>query len=94
MEHETFWTLLKDAAHWEFELFLILLFDGLIGALLWPRLKRWTKHHKSDDDKLDDLEENLNEIRAAMGLDPFTNERNEGHDSPERRYRSDVHPRG
>jgi hypothetical protein len=51
IEHgETFWTLFSDIAHWEFELFLMVLFDGLIGALAWPFLKRyWNRHHKHDD---------------------------------------------
>lgn len=40
MTAETFFTLLHDAAHWEFELFLILVFDVLIGALVWPRIRR------------------------------------------------------
>lgn len=51
--------LLKDPAHWEFELFLIFIFDVLIGVLLWPRLKKFMHHHKSDDEKLDDLETRL-----------------------------------
>lgn len=79
MEHETFWTLFKDIAHWEFELFLMFLFDVVIGILIWPRLKRWAKHHKSDDQKLEDLQENLDEIRAALGLDPFTKKRGSEH---------------
>lgn len=62
MPHETFWTLLKDAAHWEFELFLILIFDVLIGALIWPYLQKWFKHHKSDDEKLDELDERLKKL--------------------------------
>lgn len=45
MCHETFWTLLKDPAHWYFELLLILLFDVLIGALLLPCLKRYVHAH-------------------------------------------------
>lgn len=56
MESETFSTLLKDPAHWQFELFLIFLFDVLIGALLWPRLKKFISHHQEDDDKLQELE--------------------------------------
>lgn len=62
MEHETFWTLLADPAHWQFELFLIALFDGLIGVLIWPRLKRFFKHHESDDDRLDTLEKRLRDV--------------------------------
>ena len=49
--HETFWTLLKDPAHWEFELFLMIVFDGAIGALIWPFLKKHWKHHVDRDCK-------------------------------------------
>lgn len=62
MEHETFWTLLTDPAHWAFEIFLIFLFDGIIGLLIWPRLKNWFKHHKEDDDKLSELENRIREL--------------------------------
>jgi len=48
---ETFWTLLRNGAHWEFELFLMLLFDGLIGALLWPFVKKHIEHHLERDRK-------------------------------------------
>lgn len=48
-ETETFWTLLGDPAHWAFELFLMLIFDVIIGYLgfkvLWPRIK---DHFHSD----------------------------------------------
>ncbi len=40
MVAESFWVLLKDPAHWEFELFLMVVFDGLIGAIAWPLIKR------------------------------------------------------
>ena len=49
MEHETFWTLLHNAAHWEFEIFLMVLFDGLIGTILWPFIKRAITHYKNCD---------------------------------------------
>lgn len=62
MEQETFWTLLQDPAHWAFELFLIALFDGLIGVLIWPRIKRFFKHHKSDDDRIADIERRLKKL--------------------------------
>lgn len=49
--HETFWTLFFDLAHWEFELFLIALFDVALGMVIWPFLKRyWSKHHKHNED--------------------------------------------
>lgn len=56
---ETFVELLKDPAHWEFEILLMVLFDGLIGALAWPFLKSAIakhdekKHPKCDHDEVD-----------------------------------------
>ena len=32
IEHETFRTLLFDVAHWEFEIFVTLVFDGLVRS--------------------------------------------------------------
>lgn len=46
MEHETFWTLATDLAHWEFELFLIFIFDVLIGLIMWPAIKHFMADHK------------------------------------------------
>jgi len=66
MEHETFFTLVRDQAHWEFELFLILIFDVVIGALIWPYITKWFKHHKSDDDKLEELEERLKKLENKV----------------------------
>jgi hypothetical protein len=47
--HETFLSLLRDPAHWEFELFLMVVFDGLIGAVLWPWLRKHWVHHTDRD---------------------------------------------
>ena len=53
MHPETFWTLLHDSAHWEFELLVgfleMVVFDGLIGLLLWPSLKKHWAHHIARD---------------------------------------------
>jgi hypothetical protein len=59
MEHETFWTLLKDPAHWAFEIFLIALFNGLLGLIIWPRIKKFLQHYKSDDKIIHDWEKNM-----------------------------------
>lgn len=45
MPAETFWTLLHSLGHWEFEIFLMVVFDGLVGALLWPFASKHIKHH-------------------------------------------------
>jgi hypothetical protein len=37
--HETFWTLLRDHAHWEFEMFLMLLFDVFLAGA-WQLYRR------------------------------------------------------
>jgi len=62
MENETFSTLLSDKAHWEFELFLIFLFDVLIGLLIWPWIKKFIIHHKSDDERIAELERRVDEL--------------------------------
>ena len=62
MEQETFWTLFTDLAHWEFELFLILIFDVLLGLLLWPAVRKFILHHKSDDERIAELEKKVNEL--------------------------------
>lgn len=50
-EHaETFWTLVSNAAHWELELFIMLVFDVIIGALAWPFIKKHWRHHVKHDD--------------------------------------------
>ena len=48
---ETFWSLCHNAAHWEFELFLMAIFDGVIGCLAWPFIQRHWKHHTDRDQK-------------------------------------------
>jgi hypothetical protein len=48
---ETFWSLLHNAAHWEFELFLMALFDGVVGCVAWPFVKKHWAHHIERDKK-------------------------------------------
>ncbi len=66
MEHETFWTLVRDPAHWQFELFLIFLFDVVIGVLIWPQIKKFWKHHEEDDNKLEELERRIRDLEGKM----------------------------
>ena len=46
---ETFWTLLHDPAHWLFEIFLMVLFDGFIAGLMWPLVRKHWRHHIERD---------------------------------------------
>ena len=48
---ETFMSLLHDPAHWGFELFLMLIFDVIIGGLAWPFIKRHWNHHVERDER-------------------------------------------
>jgi hypothetical protein len=48
-EQETFWTLLRDKAHWEFEIFLMVLFDLVLIGIVWPFVKKHWKHHIDRD---------------------------------------------
>lgn len=48
-ESESLWALLRSAAHWEFELLLMLVFDGLIIGICWPfAIKHWRHHTERD----------------------------------------------
>jgi len=68
MEHETFFTLLRDPAHWLFEIFLMLLFDGLIGAILWPNFRRYVLHHQGDDKQLVELWKRIKVLETKVGV--------------------------
>jgi hypothetical protein len=56
---ETFSSLLRDRAHWEFELLVgfleMLVFDGIVLGLCWPFIRKHWQHHV-DRDKQDTLE--------------------------------------
>lgn len=64
--HETFWTLLSDPAHWQFELFLIVLFDVIIGIIIWPQIRKFILHHKSDDERIADLEKEVRTLKESL----------------------------
>lgn len=49
MIQETFWDLLRNSAHWEFEIFLMLLFDGVIVGIFYPFVRKHWKHHVDRD---------------------------------------------
>lgn len=61
-----FWELCHSGAHWAFELMLMLLFDGFIGALAWPWIRRRMQHHVEDDLTLEALEQRLWELEAKV----------------------------
>ena len=60
---ETFFDSLKDPAHWEFEIFLIVIFDVIIGLVIWPYITKALVHHKSDHERLEDLEREVKELK-------------------------------
>ena len=60
---ESFFSLLKDPAHWEFEIFLIIIFDVIIGLVIWPFVRRALVHHKSDHERLEELEEEVRKLK-------------------------------
>ncbi len=59
MEHDTFWDLLRSPGHWAFEIFLIALFDGLLGLIIWPRIKKFMHHYRMDDRMIHDWEKKM-----------------------------------
>jgi len=68
METETFFTLLKDPAHWEFELFLIFVFDVVLGTLLLPWFRKATNHHEKDDKNVEELQKKVKVLEDLLGL--------------------------
>lgn len=46
---ETFGELLRSPGHWAFEIFLMVLFDGIIVGLLFPFARKHWKHHVARD---------------------------------------------
>lgn len=60
---ETFLELVKDPAHWEFEILLIVIFDVLIGLIIWPFIRKALVHHKSDHERLEDLEREVEALK-------------------------------
>ncbi len=63
---ETFFDLLKDPAHWEFELFLIVIFDIIVGIFIWPFVQKALTHHKSDHERLEDLEREVKALKEKQ----------------------------
>lgn len=68
---ETFTTLLRDPAHWQFELFLMLIFDVVIGALIWPAIKRHIHRdvdaaEEHEHDQIDLLYEEIADLRQHI----------------------------
>lgn len=47
---ETYWALLTSLPHWGLEITIMIVFDGLVGALAWPFVKRHWRHHVKHDD--------------------------------------------
>ncbi|HEY0220874.1 MAG TPA: hypothetical protein VGC58_01490 [Candidatus Paceibacterota bacterium] len=60
---ETFFELLRDPAHWGFEIFLIIIFDVIVGIFIWPFINKALIHHKSDHDRLEDLEREVKDLK-------------------------------
>lgn len=51
---ETFTELVTDPAHWQFEIFTLIVLDGLFLGLAYPLFRRWlkahdAKHHPKND---------------------------------------------
>jgi hypothetical protein len=65
-EQETFWSLLHSPGHWIFEIFLMLLFDGVIGIFLIPTFRKKILHHKSDDNRIEELEKRVKELQNKV----------------------------
>lgn len=43
--NESFWSLFTSIGHWEFELFLMILFDGILLGILWTKIQHYKQDH-------------------------------------------------
>ena len=73
---ETFGTLLRDPAHWYFELFLIFIFDIVVGAIVWPFIKAHI--HRDTETEHD----HIGELEDIVGALLMRVRKLEGHDDP------------
>lgn len=69
--HETFWTLLRDPAHWEFEIFLMVVFDFIVGFLLYkqwlkPKIDRRIAAIRKEEHEIHGIEEHDHEAHEEM----------------------------
>lgn len=76
LAEEDFWFLLHNLAHWEFEIFLMVLFDGVIGVIGMRLFKKWLKNH--DDKK--HAHEHCDDVHSEQG--ELFNESYQGHENP------------
>ncbi len=67
MQMETFLELVRDPAHWEFEILLIIIFDVIVGLIIWPFIQKALVHHKSDHERLEDLEREVEKLKGLNG---------------------------
>ena len=78
MEPETFWTLLHDKAHWQFEIFLIVLFDVIVGGALFPFVRYRLLHHESDDEKIAKMQKQIRVLQDRLGITENSNDDDAG----------------
>lgn len=64
---ETFGDLLANAAHWEFEIFLMLLFDGLIIGVGWKFVRKHWAHHIARDERETVQDWSMNPVSKDAG---------------------------
>lgn len=68
---ETFSTLVRDLAHWEFELFVSLVWMIGEAVILWPIIRAVRvilKHHKVDDADIADLKKQVARLQVQVDL--------------------------
>ena len=75
---ETYTELLRDPAHWYFELTLIVIFDIIIGAIAWPFIKQAIRKHDerkhphkcepTDRERIEALERKIQSLEWAESM--------------------------
>ena len=65
--HETFWTLLRDSAHWEFEIFLTILTETATAGIGWLLVRKHWRHHIARDQRDTTYNWSMNAVSKSSG---------------------------
>jgi hypothetical protein len=65
---DAFLHLLRDPAHWSFEILVSVVFLAIETVIFWPLIKRFKSHHRGDDQDIADLKQEVADLKKTVQL--------------------------